>query len=347
MTQNLSLFQDLIEPTIYEYVQSQEGLVVEKTSDKNGQMVFKLTKGKANAFITVYFKTNGLTSISGQGSKKTVQIADDCIEYIKGKTLIPNSEQKSFSIKNGDPSKYAELKELLSIENTVTEISTKDPYVVHRCRVLNNSRAYVTATLYTNGTFYLQGRVTSLFIEIMSLAIEIIAKTDGVSINNELGITNAVNQISEDLSDHIHNLAPISGDSEILSIMIKTSLQLMNSGIIVSDYSCYTFSILRSIEGLLKKRILQDTFSFTNFYELFQFDKKTKTYHFPSTNIIYDNNPPLKRALERAYTFYNAYRHSSFHVDDAISTTRLFSFEEARQIILDAIQIIDDICMNW
>ena len=105
--------------------------------------------------------------------------------------------------------------------------------------------------------------------------------------------------------------------------------------------------MLRSIEGILKLRLLQAVPPFNDFGDYFEKNKATNTFRFRSTCTLYDAEPSLKRAMEHAYTFFNTNRHSTFHVDDMIDTTRVLDYSEAMSIIEESFININAICDNW
>ena len=347
MATNCSLYRDKISEALQEF-SVLEGCQVQLTSSHSGQEVYKLTKDGSNCILTIYFKNNGLTSISHSSSKKLEKIGlgEKCERYLIDNTSVPDNVHKTFTIKNSKIDNFIYFKESVSEEFIISEVSTADSSVENRFSVTDATGATVTVTLYTNDTLLLQGRVTPLFVNTMRPALEWMTN-ESDSVEKCLNLSNQVVTIDEDLSHHINNLSPFYPDAELLLKLIKTSLQLANSGIVLSDYACYTFDILRSIEGLLKFKLLCDFPEIHDFGDYFVKQLRTNTYVFISTITTYNSRPGLKRALEHAYTFYHANRHSTFHVDSMIETTRTLTYAEALTIIQDSISIINDICDNW
>ena len=92
---------------------------------------------------------------------------------------------------------------------------------------------------------------------------------------------------------------------------------------------------------------MQDVTAFNDFGDYFEKNRETGAYVFKTTCSLYDATPRLKHAMERAYTFFNTNRHSTFHVDDMIDTTRVLDYSEAISIIEQSFVHINAICSNW
>lgn len=343
---NQSLYRDKIPGAIEEFVNSVEGLSYTLTSDKNDQHVYKLTSSKSHIFVSIFYKNNGLVTVSANSSGKLEELTADCVNYIVEKTSLPDTVHKTFSIRDSNVAQYPYFKEAISETLNVEDIGTKDPYVSNRFKVTDSTGASQTITLYANNTLYFQGRVTPMFITIVGFALEWMTN-DVQTLDNYLELKNMVFEFKEDPAEYINDTSHFYPEGEFLLKQIRTSLVLANSGIIVDDYSCYTFNILRSLEGLLKLRMLEDTSTFENFKPFFKKDRSTNTYKFEDTVKTYDINLPLKRALERTYTFFKKYRVPTFHVDDEIETSTTLTYQEAISVIQEAFVHINDICDNW
>lgn len=347
MATNCSLYRDKIPEALKTFVENEGNATYMRTSQKEAQDVYKVTVGNANCFINVYYKTNGLTTISYQATKKLQDFGQRCIGFVIDQTSLPDTLHKTFTISNTKLEQYEYFKEAIKDTNLLIDTPNNDPNVTDRFKVEDGTGAIITVTLYKNTTLLFQGRVTPLFVTMMSSALEWLVTDENISLKNCIDLRNLVVKMDEDPRTHINNHVVLSSDAGILFKLMRTSLQLVNSGIVVSDYSCYTFDILRSIEGLLKHRLLQDVPPFDNFGDYFDKHKPTGTYRFKNTCTLYDALPDLKRAMELAYTFLNKNRHSTFHVDEMIDTTRILDYSEALAIIEESFIHINSICDNW
>ena len=342
MAINCSLYREKIPSAIKEFA-AEKGIEWSCTSNGDFQDTFKLTYDKANRFITIYYKKNGLTSISHQGSNKTSKLGEECCEYIISKTSLPDSIHKTFSGKNSNLKNYEYFKTEIGDEHIVI-LNSNDTNVLERIKVKDDTGATITVTIYKNATLFFQGAITPLFVSLMNAAL--LWMLDDVDENNSIiGLKNVSCNIESDVTKHIDHIEKLKPDGDVMIKMIESSLQLVNSGISVSDYGCYTFGVLKAIEGILKLRIQEDVYIFENFGDYFIINKNKGTYHFKTS--LYDEQPNLKKALEKAYNHFHKYRHSTFHVDDQIETTKILNYSEAMSIIVNSIHIINEICNNW
>ena len=347
MATNCSLYRDKIPDALKSFIEKEGNASFTQTTNREDQDVYKVMVGTANCFVNIYYKVNGLTSISYQSSKKLQSFGQRCVDFIIDQTSLPDSLHKTFTVNNSNTEQYEYFKEAAREALTLTEIAAKDSNVADRFKVEDGTGASLTITLYKNTTLFFQGRVTPLFVTMMSFALEWMVTEEIVSLANCIDLRNMVVVFDEDPRSHISNHSVLTPDAGVLFKLMRTSLQLANSGIVVSDYSCYTFDILRSIEGLLKHRLLQDVPPFNDFGDYFEKNRATGAYVFKTTCSLYDATPRLKHAMERAYTFFNTNRHSTFHVDDMIDTTRVLDYSEAISIIEQSFVHINAICSNW
>lgn len=342
MATNCSLYREKIPSAIKEFAE-EKGIEWSCTSEKDFQDIFKLTYDKANRFITINYKKNGLTSISHQGTNKTSRLGEECCEYIISKTSLPDTVHQTFTIRNCNLENYEYFKEEIGNEH-ITIIKTNDGSVLERIKVKDDTGATITVTIYKNATLFFQGAVTPLFVSLINAALQWMLH-DVDNNNSIIGLKNVSCNIESDVTKHIDHIEKLKPDGDVMIKMIETSLQLVNSGISVSDYGCYTFGVLKAIEGILKLRIQEDFFTFENFGDYFILNNNKGTYYFKTD--FYDEQPKLKIAMEKAYNHFHKYRHSTFHVDDQIETTKILNYSEAMSIIVDSIDIINEICNNW
>ena len=191
-----------------------------------------------------------------------------------------------------------------------------------------------------------QGAVTAFYIELITEIMETISSVPTEVMEDFLAIQPLVGCVIEkDLNKHFTKTENIEGS--ILEDFLKTSIALANSGVVVDDYGCYTFGIMKALDGLISKRLLEDAPDFKDYGTYFE-RGKDGNYHFLENVGTYNGNPSLKRALEKAYDFYNKNRHTTFHIDRRnLETSRTLYYDEAVNIIKDGLVIINDLCTNW
>ena len=145
MAINCSLYREKIPSAIKEFA-AEKGIEWSCTSNGDFQDTFKLTYDKANRFITIYYKKNGLTSISHQGSNKTSKLGEECCEYIISKTSLPDSIHKTFSIKNSNLKNYEYFKTEIGDEHIVI-LSSNDTNVFSKKGIRNSQSNMQTSSI--------------------------------------------------------------------------------------------------------------------------------------------------------------------------------------------------------
>lgn len=346
---NYSLFIEHIEDAVKRFITRESGLSLAIDKPDNTKMVFRITEGKFTGIITFYLKKNGLVSVNIQGAESLKDLCERCCESVIQQTAIPNSLRKCFTIRNSKRDNIEFLKLELSdtykfqIEDKGSGDNTS---ISERFEVLNYTGTKVSCTLYKNGTFLLQGNVTSLFIVVLTESLHwLVEDTQIENVPEVISLHNVTYTFSENINDLTPNLSVAGDDDGILERMILTSVALFNSGVIVEDYGCFTFGVLKALEGVLKLRLSEDLGPVETLGNFYYFDQPTHRHRLKTS--VYDETLELKKALNRGYNNWVSSRHSSFHADEQIGTSTLLSYEQSHEVFVKILDSINDICNNW
>ena len=149
-----------------------------------------------------------------------------------------------------------------------------------------------------------------------------------------------INNLEAKLEESYQKLPAILRDMLISGASLKTVT------FDLPDYSCFLYAELRALEGVLK-HILGE-------FDDIDLDEKNIGEHFDKiapqkftlsseySSII--GKEDLIRALNAAYSFYNHQRHTLFHVDNVIVTTRiLMSFDQVLHLTDDVYNLIKNL----
>ena len=267
--------------------------------EKHIQIHKDKTKGKI-----VFYISGGQVSYQVQTGNQTIRtILEKCWLHIFENTKLPNIDAKSFSAKNIEAELFDCFIEDLRKQYNVIEKENMNTTIRNQYLISGEYGACLSVIYYKNGTLYIQGRITPLFVRIISEVVEELApdpkyvKDIFLAIEPEKEVL-----IDTDLSKHITKMVHISGSK--IEAMIKTSIQLVNYAWPLDDYCCFTHSILRALEGLIRKRLMEDSIdTFDNIGEFFQ--DKDNMFKFKDEITRFDDIPALKNSLEEAYDFYN------------------------------------------
>lgn len=228
----------------------------------------------------------------------------------------------------------------------VEEMEFSDSNVISRFKVTGRYDATIVFTYYKNGTLYLQGTMSSLFLSLIVETLPVITTIPSDIIKEVMSNSTTLPiVIEEDLGKNIENLNPIKGS--VIEKMILSSIQLVNSAVPIEDYGCFVLGILKATDALMSKKLVEISGApFDSYGTYLESNDGHITYHFKKP--ILDFNPKLKKSIEQAYAYYIDKRTASFHIDrTAIETSTILSYEEAVDIVEESLKHINNICKNW
>lgn len=342
-----SLQINLIDKFAKEFIEN-EGYTCSISEHKNGTTIEKwieYSKNKLKGKLTCYL-AGGQVSYLVQGNNSIKKIGENCWNYIHEHTKLPDVSAKSFSAKNIEPELFDCFIEDLNAIYQIEKINNSDTSIRDHYTISGEYGASLSALFYNNGTLFIQGRITPLFVEIVSKTIEDLVpepqqvKEVFLSIGPEKGCT-----IDPEVNKHIRKMEHISGSK--IETMIRTSIQLANYAWPLDDYCCFTHSIFRALEGLIRARLMEDESEDFDFIGEF-FHEDNKKFVFNDDITRYDGIPELKNSLEEAYDFYNKNRHAVSHVDKAnIESSKMMDYDEAVDVIKECLKRINKLCTNW
>lgn len=338
---------DAIVPTLEEFFHEKEGL--EFSFEQTNEFTYKVSVSKASikkpGLLTIYNK-QGLYCMVPEGTPALVGICKECCDFIIQRLQIPDAVRQSFSIKEVD----SELTEACLVclgENYTLSAEKGDVPDARHYTVTDTNRSSVSVICYNNGTIYVQGAVTTLFLKVCTeIAKECKGTPDNV-VEELVKIAPTVQKRYEvDINALVNKPKPLIDNH--LDVMVLSSVVLANSAVACYDFGPYAFGVLKAIEGLLALKLqahfTRDGDGFGKCY--------SDTGSGRQTLYVHDFDAPeqavLKKTMEDAYNFIVDNRNTSFHVKKLhVETSRILTEEEALDIIEDGLEYINDLCDNW
>lgn len=338
-----------IDDSVSYFVSKDATLKLSVQKPDSSKAVYKITKGKETGVINVYVKKNGLVSITIQGANRLSAICEQCCDSFIQQTAIPNSLRKNFTLRHSKTNDFEFFKEELVDKHKLKlteKAATANNTIQEWFDVLDKNNCRVTCTLYTNGTFLLQGNVTSLFVAVMTEALRWLVDDNKISkLQDSITLNNTVSLYSEDINELIPHLSACGDNDGIIERMVLTSVRLFNSGVIVDDYGCYTFGVLKALEGVLKLKLSEDLGPIDKLGNHFYYEQTSHRHRVYTT--AYDGKLELRNAINKGYNNWVSSRHSTFHADDQIVTSTILSYEQATEVFQNTLDCINAICDNW
>lgn len=350
MAEHFSLDYGSIDEVVKTFAAENGGLLISVKDVSPNQKMVEIKKGRSTGILNIYQTNKGLVSFNIQGSVSMNIDMVKCRNFIKNKTALPDSIKKSFTLKNCDLLSYDFLMSELGGRSQKWNVELKQdvkPPIFKQIKISNNN-SNVVLTLYENGTVFLQGCVTPLYVDVMTTVLLCCTADDNAQ---TMDISNTVCKTDEDVNSHIPNIACLGAAESIIKVLIKSSLTLLNSGLVVSDYGCFAFGALKALEGVIKSRMQIDNPDVGSkshpIGSYFNQDLSTLKWHFIPTINYYDSLPTLKSALEKGYLIYYNRRNTLFHVDYQVEMTCDMTYDEARTCVSEVLEVINFICTNW
>jgi hypothetical protein len=290
------------------------------------------------ALINVYFNKNGTTTINPNIGKDQV-LSNKIASFLKDNLLISDIEQASFSIQKINENNFSLLKEYL-IENKIT-IDKLDNLNGELFKLSSPFKDSMTITRYSNGNTLFQGKPLYIFSEIKIFLIDILDIKDVIDIENEVYKINLdVKEMQDELQSILKNSYPYLCATS--KKMLTSALVFNKLGIELEDYTSFAFPALRAMEGYLKKTFLDSGISCSkNGFN--QFDKNNNRFKLKAEYRSKVENIKIQNGLEKCYDFYNKHRHTLFHTNDIVETTRILENKnDASRLIKNVFKLIEE-----
>lgn len=300
-------------------------------------------KGYVNCHIS-----KGRVSLDVQAVDEGLnEVCNNCIQHLISELTIPQPDRKCLKIVDVAEDDYNELLEEIKKEPdfNVEEKPLPSTNLKSFCTITDQYGAEIHVQFFTNQTLYIQGAISTLFVYMQTFMVDFLSPAPESVKDDFLKISSVEEDIfSDDLSHYFHHPEYLTGT--VIETLINTSFVIANSATILPDYGAMTFGIFKALEALLYKRI-RLTIATQNDFSCFKVDKTTGVASWRNATTPFDTTPPLKSALLRGYQFYIDNRHSTFHVDPTLVTTRILNKDDAIGLITDTIDKMNDICDNW
>lgn len=298
--------------------------------------------------IVLIYNKQGLYCLSIAGAPVLNALCKDCCDFILQRLQIPNAVRQAFSIKNVDAELAAACVVCLGENYTVSNEKGDVPDAKHYL-VSDTHRSSVSVICYDNGTVYVQGACTTLFLKVCT---EVSKECKGIPenvVDELIKIAPLVHKRYEvDIHALVTNPKPLIDNN--LDVMVLSSVVLANSAVSIYDFGPYAFGVLKAIEGLLALK-LQTYFDKDNdFFSKCYHDDGAGKQKLNSNVHDFDSaeNAVLKATMEDAYNFIVDNRNTSFHIRKLhVEASRILTEEEALDIIDDGLDYINKLCDNW
>ena len=299
-----------------------------------------LKTGEKQAQLNIYENLDGTTSLYyavGQNQELSKKIAEEIVIV----SAIKDFKTHSFyirAIRNEDFDAFLEI--IIEYGNTIDEDITDGKKRIVKLRGKQGDKIVVTK--HSNNAFQVQGKPMLLFNEIIEVLSEFMEFEEIIEQQLSFYETNLTTaDIRGELEARLPNSYHLIEDK--LKVIITPCLALQKITIELEDYSSFAYPILRAIEGILKQIFIKKgkTIDYKEgFGEFIVKDNGKYILEKDFENEL--NDIGIGNKICNLYKYYNIHRHSLFHIDDDVISSKVISLHEANNIITTSLVIIDD-----
>jgi hypothetical protein len=334
----INLNRALILPTIEAYVGESTNITfIEKAV---GFHIYSfLQTGKDQASLNVYYNSNGTTTLqykTGKNQDWSLEIAQDIVANCSVKEFNANS----FYLKAIRDEDFEVVLEFLVQECGAVITSDKEQKNGRHLKLQGSQGDTMVINHFKNKAFQAQGKPRMLFHDTIMILSDLLPFKDIINTQLEFYETNLT---SADIIGELENRLPVSGaslDDKIKSV-ISPSLALRKTDIALTDYSAFAFPMLRGLEGVMKQIFSSKGVNVTKEGFGAFFDNNGISVTFKTSTKALIKCAKHEKALCDMYSYYSNQRHTIFHMDTTVSTSKILDRTEAEHIINTGINVIE------
>jgi hypothetical protein len=340
---DIERFDSIVNVFIKELKKAQ--LISEKENNKITYKIQLPEDKKPSSILICYLKAG---KVSFQSAGKNPKRASDLKDLLISQTEIVIGENKSFTVKPANEDEINTIIEFLKeeCECSIEEIPSDSDTISKLIKVTGKYGETLSITYYRTKTLLVQGCPSLVFLHFIAIATELFNPAE---IKKEhlkfFDASEALQVIDKDLSAHLPNAYPHIGEK--LDSIMAPSLILLNHPKELTDYSAYAFPLLRGSEGVLKAVLDEYGIEIrSDFGEYFRFSKSQNKCIWNKDCSNFISNSELRKYLLHLYRIFHRERHTLFHIDYTVETTRILNFDQAMDIVLEGLKTIDNIYLH-
>jgi hypothetical protein len=335
----LNINRALIQETVVAFVGASTNVsIVEKPGNL---FVYKfLQTGREEATLFIYYVKGGATTLMykiGKNPDWSLEIAQNILENCSIKEFKANS----FYLKAIRPEDFDVVLEFLVEECNAVILSDEKVSNGRQVKLEGVQGDNITLNHYTNNAFQVQGKPRMLFHDTIMILSGLLPFKD--IIDKQLEYYEA-NLTSADIIGELENRLPISSSklNDKIKSVISPSLALKKIDIELTDYSAFAFPMLRGLEGVMKQIFADKGVNITKDGFGAHFDNKGISVTFNNSTKAIIKCSKHEIALCNMYSYYSNQRHTIFHMDSTVATSKILDRAEAEHIINRGINVIED-----
>lgn len=332
---------------INDYVSSLSDIEFVRDNKAENHIIFRFkrkTEKRPCSNLHCYIKQS---RVSFHADGKSPEIANAARDHLIELTTINVGESRTFTVKSVSSEEVETATAFLceECECTLEVIEPKNESIQSIAKITGKYKDTISIIYYNTGTLLVQGRPCFTFQNFMAIASELFnpaeVKKEHLMLFN---ISEDEDVINTDLSSHIPNAYEHIGTK--LDAIMAPSLILLNNAKEMPDYSACAFPVLRGSEGVLKSIFSNEGIDLENFGDYFKFNTTNNRCEWTKDTSSLFPEEAFRNNLLSLYRFYHAHRHTTFHCDATIETSRTLNYEQALEIVNQGLIKINNIYIH-
>lgn len=296
-----------------------------------------------NPFLFNIFENSDGTTTIGHATGQNRELFEVLAEEIVRCCSFGEKERLELSIPRFPTNDFDNLLEYLKSEGASIQDKKRLPYDGAQYRWQGPNGDTLTIKSFNNGTVQFQGKHAHLASLVWDYLYNVLSLEDALTKQSktyEINVT--VNEIKTELEAKI----PVSHQflEDTVRKQLSSALMLCKIGVHLEDYSAVAFPALRGLEGFIKQVLLKSGLRPADKSNIGEYFKQEVAGKYVLQKGYADHvGSPYVNILANSYTFYFNQRHGLFHMTTHVETSRILgSFEDARQIVSDVFDMIED-----
>lgn len=297
--------------------------------------------------LNFYSKNNGTTTMSptGKNTEFSSVLKERIIELSDYKDT---GVSKSHTFRINQDWAYKLVGFLEGLEDIEKDRIQHENPKYEQCKFMSTKGDRLNVNIYETGKVVLQGKPAYLYTEALSFLSYCpeISMTDVVEANNSF---HEVDVKVEDTRTELQRLMPNTYGKidDTLFKILSPAITLKKAGREVEDYSCYAFPALRALEGYLMHIFSIENIVIGHKYgeqcgSHYRYVQRSDSHVLKKGTVDRLSNHKSKEVLEEVYNYLKKNRHTLFHSEQILFTTRILEDKlEADLIVNEVIDLIE------
>lgn len=298
--------------------------------------------------LDFFYNKNGTVTISNVGAN--VQYAEKLKEEINKQSIKKSSDNTNCTFSGVSIESYNELIDFLKIIENIDLIEQKEidnpkhEYLKFKSKFGDS----MVINRYETGKVLFQGTPAYIMAQAMCFMAQKSEVKEEELAQKQAELYQTENVTISDSREILRQRLPYAYDKldDLILKMMSPSISLSKSNIVMEEYCCYVFPVLKALEAFLKQLFLKKHIILDEkkgFGREFIYKKEEDWHYLTPINKEIINNDKYIECIEKIYYYFRNSRHVYFHANQILAMSSMIEDKvEADTIISDVLELIEE-----